>query len=391
MLNRTLHKERTIAQWLSFDDPESRLKKAMKRDGFLNTSVKLSADEQAEETNSIEGKTAESLAALAFALEDAERFNPICFKRVKGIFESIEDLSCHRTLASIHPDLENVLKDSKKYSKEQIEWITLCIIFLAPRLWQIRMERGSKESGEYDSPAFLLQVRKQIEEKLAAEPATECSALITLAKSAYKNCLSSFGAMLTAEFLPEKLLLVEGQTEAILVPLFAQLLDFDFNKQRVHMISGGGANQVAKRFLTLRETTRLPIACLLDGDAESQYDTISEHLQHNDILTSLVTGEFEDTFEISIFTSLLNRYLQSMTGEYAPSLVEFEPLENSEFPSKVKRTHTLKKIWRERALGNFDKVEFAEFVAETLNSKQEIPEDFKLMIQTMREKWGERS
>ncbi len=379
MLNRTLHKERTIVQWLSFDEPQSRLKKAIKRDAFLS-----------DEPNQI--SQADYLAALAFAVADVSRFKLLSFKRAAQAIAGnklFEKFHFTQSLSNIHPQLAEFLRLKHGWAEEEIIWTALCIDLLAKALAAFQDGEQQTHSAEFDAISFLTNVRNRIETNLQAEAVTECGALVKLATVTLSEHREEMRSQLAPDFLPEKLLIVEGQTEAILIPLFARLSDFDLSEQRILLLSGGGANQVAKRFLTYREATKLPIASLLDGDAESQYEIIEQHMQLSDLLISLPSGEFEDTFEISKFVQLLNRYLQSMTGVNAPSLVEFEPLKKDLFSISQKRTQVLNKIWREKSLGNFDKVEFADFVAQTIKSKDEIPKDLNAMFQRMKEKWGE--
>jgi hypothetical protein len=379
LLNRTLHKERTIVQWLSFDEPQSRLRKAIKRDGF-----------SAESASKI--SQADYLAALAFAVADVARFKPLSFKRAAQAMSGhklFESFHASQALGKIHPRLVEFLSVEHAWTEEEVIWAALCVDLLSRALASAQDGESQKQSAEFDAISFLTNVRNRIESHLQTEPVTECGALVRLATVTLSEHREEMRSQLSPDFLPEKLLIVEGQTEAILIPFFARLSDFDLCAERILMIAGGGANQVAKRFLSFREATKLPIASLLDGDAESQYEIICQHMQESDLLFSLPSGEFEDTFEVSRFVQLLNRYLQSMTGVNAPSLVEFQPLKKDLFSISQKRTLVLNKIWREKSLGNFDKVEFAEFVAQTIKSKDEIPKDLGFMIEKIKRTWGD--
>ncbi len=375
-------------QWLSFDEPESRLRKALKRDGFFTDDLHNFAGEQ----------TAQSFAALAFALADIEIFNTISFKNIAKVLAASKELNAFNakeSLNKIHHQLFSHLEREIGLPAGEIIWAALTAEFLAQALKEREdLEnsedlRSQTDAGEIGSISFLTNVKNRIAAAHDFSSAIECGALVELATRIFKDHLDEMRSQLPPDFLPERLLIVEGQTEAILIPHFALLSDFQISEKRILMLSGGGANQVAKRFLALRETTNLPIACLLDGDAESQYEIISQHKHAGDLLFSLPSGEIEDTFEISRFVQFLNRYLQSMTGENAPSLIEFEPIKKDQFAAGQRRTQVLNKIWKEKSLGNFDKVEFAGFVAETMKSKEEIPRDFSSMIEIMKVTWGE--
>lgn len=366
-------------QWLSFDEPQSRLIKAIKGDFFL-----------AESTGTT--SPAAYLSALAFAAADISRFKPLAFKRACQSIAAgkhFDRITSSGSLSKIHAHLPEFLKTNLGWSAEEVVWAQLCADLLAQSLDSTQNGDLQTQACQSDSISFLSNVKNRIESNLEISAHTECGALVCLAQETFDEHLEEMRSHLSPDFLPEKLLIVEGQTEAILMPFFARLSGFDFSEQGILMLSGGGANQVAKRFLSYREATRLPIASLLDGDAESQYEIICQHMQEFDLLFSLPSGEFEDTFEISRFVQLLNGYLQSMTGVNAPSLVEFQPLKKELFTISQKRTLVLNKIWREKSLGNFDKVEFADFVAQTIKSEVEIPKDLGFMIEKMKQKWGD--
>lgn len=385
MLNRTLHKERTISNWLSFDEPESRLRKAMKRERFFK-------EFGSGNESGFQPSLSQKLACLAFAMADVDLFDSLSFKRAAKALHGnklFENFNPADTLGKIHHSLANHLAIALSWTQDEICWAAICVEFLPYYLAELQDEMSQSKNEALDAISFLITVANRIENQLEISPVKGSGALVELILETFEEHQCEMRSHLPAEFLPSRLLLVEGQTEAILVPVFSQLYGFEFSDHRILMISGGGANQVAKRFLSFRESTDLPIACLLDGDAESQFEIISQHLRNADLLFRLPSGEFEDTFEITRLVSLLNRYLQSMTGEKAPALIEFQPLKKEQFPPEEKRTQVLNKIWRERSLGNFDKVEFAEFVAQTIKTRGDVPYDFSAMIETMKEKWGE--
>jgi hypothetical protein len=385
LLNRTLHKERTIAHWLSFDEPESRLRKAMKRERFFKEFGTVSSE-------TVEPKLSLKLAALAFAMFEADIFNSLSFMRAATALRSnkqFEHFNPAETLNKVLWYLEEHLRLALSWTEDEIYWAAICVEFLSASLSELPEEFAESQSEQLEAISFLVTVANRIESLLERTTDTAGGAELEAVLDIFDEHLKEMRPHLPPDFLPAKLLLVEGQTEAILVPLFAQISGFEFSDYQILMISGGGANQVTKRFLSYRESTNLPIACLLDGDAESQFEIISQHMQNTDLLFSLPSGEFEDTFEITRLVQLLNRYLQSMTGENAPSLVEFQPLKKEQFPPEIKRTQVLNKIWREKSLGDFDKVEFAEFVAQTIKTKGDVPFDFSAMIEAMEEKWGD--
>lgn len=103
----------------------------------------------------------------------------------------------------------------------------------------------------------------------------------------------------------EKVLLVEGITEEILMPEFAKLLGYEFKKKGVFVISAGGKNQVVKYFYRFAECLKIPIFVLLDSDAEENYAQIKPRLRDGDFVHVITKGEFEDILPKSLIKKLL--------------------------------------------------------------------------------------
>jgi len=366
--------------WLTFDEPKSRLRRALKRSRFFQNFL---CQTEKITSLSVQGR-ATRLAALAFTIADMQRFNPFCYKSIPDSLASIKpcpQIFFRTLLDRIHPRMSEFLKTEYDWGDEEITWAALSLEYVGSAI----DSGGENNHNSGDSIAVLCAAADRIKGEIST--ATECSALVALATDCFNAELKK-KIVTEPEFLPERLLLVEGQTESILLPIFAKLCGFDLFKNRVLVISGGGANQVAKRFLSFRQATSLSIACLLDADAKEQKDVIEQHLSDSDLLFSLSSGEFEDTYAINDFVELLNRYVQSMTGVNAPSLIEFQPILADQFESGQKRTPLLNRIWRSKSLGNFDKVEFAAFVAQNVQTQADIPEDFQKLIQLLKDRWG---
>ena len=88
--------------------------------------------------------------------------------------------------------------------------------------------------------------------------------LKSLGEVGYSNIARQLHAL---RFPVEKLVICEGITEETLLPEFARLLGYDFDKNGVYVLSAGGKNQVVKMFYKFTETFKLPIFVLLDNDA----------------------------------------------------------------------------------------------------------------------------
>ena len=178
---------------------------------------------------------------------------------------------------------------------------------------------------------------------------------------------------LPASFQPQMLLLVEGATEAILIPHFASLLKAQTNSVAIQ--SCGGANQLLRKYIVLSDITRMPIWCLMDRDADEQISAVQELLRAGkDELHVWQEGEIEDALSADVLLRHLNLFLSE---HGAPN-----PVVTDELDLKGRRTSTLDRVWRSRGLGDFDKVGFARYLADHM-TPSEVPEQVKHLIRMM--------
>lgn len=269
------------------------------------------------------------LTAL-FAIEESKRFLPPAFERWRQHCD--QDLADSNCLGKIQPEVAGWIEVLSSYSPS----------------WRLVAESGS---GSQDT-------RIQFIWALMADLPSNARNLEELSPI-FETALKRWRAKLPGHFLPDLLVLVEGATEAILLPILALRLGIDLNAIGAMIIPAGGANQVAKKYAQLKEFVAIPIFCLLDRDAEQQRDMIASQLRRSDHLYILKEGEIEDLIRIDTLVPLINRYLAS--AQYAA--LSLKPVQESDFEPGLARTTVLEKLWRQRNLGKFDKVGFAKFIA----------------------------
>jgi hypothetical protein len=185
---------------------------------------------------------------------------------------------------------------------------------------------------------------------------------------------------LPASFMPSLLLLVEGGTEAVLLPHLARLINRDFDALAVMVTSVGGSKQMARRYLELKDSIVLPIVIVVDRDAEEQIEMLSDALRDQDRLHTWSDGEIEDTFQIDVLVRHLNFYARSCGSTML--------IQSDDFRSGVRRTQMLDKLWRQSGLGDFDKIGFAQSLTTTMTEAAEIPADIRSAILMIAERVG---
>ncbi len=186
---------------------------------------------------------------------------------------------------------------------------------------------------------------------------------------------------LSPRLAPRLILLVEGNSEFIFLPGAAEKLGFRLDDLGVSLISSGGAKQVVKRFLLLRELVSLPVVALLDEDAVDEIAIIEESLRDIDHLKVVEGGELEDCFSYEFLLYALNEQLQ-LHGQVLSQMPFSMPREG---PRKV----YLARLFRERGLGDFDKLEFAQVARHSLRSSNDVPlfvQEFLIFLKGLSER-----
>ena len=170
----------------------------------------------------------------------------------------------------------------------------------------------------------------------------------------------------------EKVILVEGITEEILLPEFSRLLGYDFDANGVQIIAAGGKNQVVKMYYKLSEEVKLPIFILLDKDAEDNIKQIKPKLRKTDRIHLVSCGEFEDLLEKSLIIKTVNNHFKN-----------FLTITNNDLPSDIKTATVLEELFKKKGLHEFKKAEFAKLVKENISGKDDVSVEISQIIREL--------
>jgi predicted ATP-dependent endonuclease of OLD family len=171
------------------------------------------------------------------------------------------------------------------------------------------------------------------------------------------------------KFPIEKVLLVEGLTEEILLPAFSKYLGYDFYQKGIQIIPAGGKNQVVKMYYSLSEELRLPIYLLLDKDAEENIRQIEPKLRKIDKIHLVSCGEFEDLLSKSLIVKTVNSLFKN-----------FIIINSADLDSELSMAKQLEEIFRIKGLHEFKKVEFAKIVRENISENSDVSEEIRDII-----------
>lgn len=170
----------------------------------------------------------------------------------------------------------------------------------------------------------------------------------------------------------EKVVITEGITEEILLPVFAEHLGLNFDKNGIQVISAGGKNQVVKLVYMLANQLKLPMFILLDNDAKENYEQILPKLREFDKIYLLSHGEFEDILPKELIIKTLNDYFKNLNI-----------IEDNEFEDE-RMVKNLEEIFKKKGFHEFKKAEFAQLVKNHISSDEDLSDEIKLIIEELR-------
>lgn len=171
----------------------------------------------------------------------------------------------------------------------------------------------------------------------------------------------------------KKVVIAEGATEEILLPEFAKMCGYDFDREGIYMLSAGGKNQVVKLYYKLVDILKIPIFVLLDKDAKENLEEIKPKLRPIDKIHLLRCGEFEDLLPMELVKRTLDDELKNI------SLLESKMLEED-----MPRVKILEEVFKTRGMHEFKKVEFAQMVKKNIKTPSDISAEISDIIREIK-------
>lgn len=159
----------------------------------------------------------------------------------------------------------------------------------------------------------------------------------------------------------QELVIVEGETEKMLLPLFAEAMDLDFNALGIDILPAGGKNHVIALYRDFARTLNAPVCIVLDSDAAEIAEELASSLRPQDYVFQIAEGEFEDLYDLELTLKAINQHYQPY-----PEVTRRGFQELADGSNARGRVQALRAIWQAYNLGSFDKIEFAGHYAELL-------------------------
>ena len=171
------------------------------------------------------------------------------------------------------------------------------------------------------------------------------------------------------QFPIEKLVIVEGITEEILLPEYANKLGLNFNKNGIYIIGAGGKSKSPALYTKIKDRLNIPIILMFDKDATDICQNLENFLNKKDKCILLDKGEFEDILSKT-------HIKRSLNNEYEPAT----PLTLNELRNHNKMCINIEDFYRTRHLGEYKKSKVAKILSKNLKYETDITPEIKKII-----------
>ncbi len=195
----------------------------------------------------------------------------------------------------------------------------------------------------------------------------------TITKDNFQKISNSLRSKKGLKYPVSKLILVEGITEEILLPIFAKKLGFDFDKEGIYVLGAGGKSKVPALYSQYKYSLNIPILMLLDNDASQIYELVKNNLSKKDSIILINKGEFEDI----ISKNLIKR---SINANY----YDIEPVRMFELNFNTPMCENIHYIFKSRGLREFQKAHFAKVLADNVKYKSDVSSEIEQIIETIK-------
>lgn len=181
----------------------------------------------------------------------------------------------------------------------------------------------------------------------------------------YENLRKKFSLKLPIK----KLLIVEGVTEEILLPVFAKKLNRDFDKEGIFILGAGGKSKSPTLYMKMKNKLKIPVIFLFDADAQEVYKVLKENILKKDFIIMINNGEFEDILSKNLIKRSLN-------NEYLPAT----PISIAELRKNKKMCLNIEEFYKSRKLGEFKKSKMSKIIAKNVKYNSDITSEIKNIV-----------
>lgn len=166
-----------------------------------------------------------------------------------------------------------------------------------------------------------------------------------------------------------KLVIVEGITEEILLPVFGSKLHHDFNKEGIYVLGAGGKSKSPNIYMKLRDRLKIPVFFLFDNDALEQCLLLEKNILRKDKIIVIENGEFEDILSLNLLKRSLNAEYETIT-----------PILKDDLHIYSRMCENIEYYYRTRQLGEFKKSKLSKIIAKNIKYKTDVTKEINDII-----------
>ena len=171
------------------------------------------------------------------------------------------------------------------------------------------------------------------------------------------------------------IILAEGITEKILLPVFSHAAGLDFISNGIKIISSGGKNRLLRIYKKLSQEVNTPIFMILDADAEELIKSNINIIRSTDHAYVLSKGEFEDILSDGLIVKAINDHYRLMGSITLPEIVGKKP-----------KAQVLSDLYKVKGFGEFKKAEFAQILSGYISDESHLSGELKQLFGVLRDK-----
>ncbi len=172
---------------------------------------------------------------------------------------------------------------------------------------------------------------------------------------------------------PDCLILVEGESEEVFIPLVSLRINLDIRNKNVKVYNSKSKQKLLADFLSFKDKyPDLKMICLLDSDAIKEKNEIQRIINNNLDKYRLIYidhGAFEDLFDKNTAIEIINKMYPN--GEH----ILLDDIDNDQEFAK-----SISNILFEKKKEKFDKVKFAKKMAQSININA-IPKEIHALFE----------
>lgn len=269
----------------------------------------------------------------------------------------------------LHPQAQrNFYKILRKIADEkniQIFYIThspyLIYLEYFDEIFVVRRNREKGTNIRYaDVDKFIedLRIRKGID--------TSAENLKLYFKKAYEQTADSLSSL--EAFFATKVVLVEGDSEALILPYFFEKAGFDYTKEKITVVKCGSKNEL-DRFFRLYSEFGIPCFVMFDGDKDKNDEVTHKTINNElfDVLGDTNITDFPDNEVHEHYLGFENDF------NHALSLASFNNIYNENNPQKSPKG--LKLFLKVKAQIEDGDVQLPSWVEKIQHKIQELADD----------------